>query len=396
MAGLLESGCAPEAKETMRSIQRLGIGLVAGLVFVCGWGNNGVNLRSTLGFTSVSAVYAKEAQVKNDSPAAAKRPKAAGAKAGGNAAATKAVASPAAQQLPNVGQQITPLAPFDSTFEPLVPGAAILPKYPNWQAGQAVSSAVSPDGNTLLVLTSGYNRIFNPLGTPHGGYINIDSTAYDYSGSEEYVFIYDIAKGRPLQKQVVTIPNSYSGIVFDPSGKAFYVSGGMGDYPFVNGKPGPVKSGTVFPGPGDDVHVFALSADGTTWAEQQELVMGHKTGLGLNATPTNQQIAVNNMIAVQPMAAGVGISSDGQRLAVANYYNDSLTLFTGGLGNWTKVTPDIDLRPGSSGSPVYLWDGGVVGIIDKRDSLRPAYSIAIAIHYAIELAQRYGAPWQSP
>ncbi len=57
---------------------------------------------------------------------------------------------------------------------------------------------------------------------------------------------------------------------------------------------------------------------------------------------------------------------------------------------------DIDLRPGSSGSPVYLWDGGVVGIIDKRDSLRPAYSIAIAIHYAIELAQRYGAPWQSP
>jgi hypothetical protein len=254
--------------------------------------------------------------------------------------------APAAQQIPNVGQQITPLAPFDSTFEPLVPGAAILPKYPAWQVGQAVSSAVSPDGNTLLVLTSGFNRIYNPLGTPYGGYINLDATNIDYSSSKEYVFIYDISQGAPVQKQVVTIPNSYNGLVFDPSGKAFYVSGGMGDYPFVNGSPAPVKSGAVFTGPGDNVHVFALGSDQITWAEQTELVMGHLTGLGLNATPSNQQIAVNNQVAVQPMAAGVAISSDGQTLAVANYYNDSLTMFTGGLGNWTMVTPDIDLRPG--------------------------------------------------
>ena len=55
---------------------------------------------------------------------------------------------------------------------------------------------------------------------------------------------------------------------------------------------------------------------------------------------------------------------------------------------------DIHLRPGNSGSPVYRPDGGVIGVVDKRDSLRPAYSIAVAIHYAIELAQRYGAPWR--
>ena len=54
---------------------------------------------------------------------------------------------------------------------------------------------------------------------------------------------------------------------------------------------------------------------------------------------------------------------------------------------------DIHLRPGNSGSPVYRPGGGVIGVIDKRDSLRPAYSIAVAIHYAIELAQHYGAPW---
>jgi len=54
---------------------------------------------------------------------------------------------------------------------------------------------------------------------------------------------------------------------------------------------------------------------------------------------------------------------------------------------------DIHLRPGNSGSPVYRPGGGVIGVVDKRDSLRPSYSIAVAIHYAIELAQRYEAPW---
>jgi len=54
---------------------------------------------------------------------------------------------------------------------------------------------------------------------------------------------------------------------------------------------------------------------------------------------------------------------------------------------------EIRLRGGNSGSPVYLQGGEIIGVVDKRDSLRPAYSIAVAIHYAIELAQRYGAPW---
>ena len=57
---------------------------------------------------------------------------------------------------------------------------------------------------------------------------------------------------------------------------------------------------------------------------------------------------------------------------------------------------DIRLRPGNSGSPVYLPNGGVIGVVDKRDSLRVDYSIAVAIHYAIELANRYGAHWRAP
>ncbi len=227
-------------------------------------------------------------------------------------------ASPA-QTLPNLGQQITPLAPSNSRFEPMNPD---LPDNPAWLAGQAVTTVVSPDGKTLLVLTSGYNRVYNTDGAP-----------FKLSDSKEYVFIYDISKHTPVRKQVVQVPNTYSGIVFDPSGKAFYVSGGMDDFPFDKA--------------GDNVHIIALSADGT-WVEQPgtELALGHRAGLGL-AVPNDGLVPINSMVFVQPCAAGVAISNDGKTLVVANYYNDSITVFNGGLGNWSKGT-ELDLRPGKS------------------------------------------------
>ncbi len=142
-----------------------------------------------------------------------------------------------------MGQQITPLAPQDSRFETLNPD---LSDNPAWLAGQAVTTVVSPDQKTLLVLTSGYNRVYNtntPI--PH------------WPDSNEYVFIYDISTPTPVKKQVVQIPNTYNGIVFDPSGKAFYVSGGSDD----------------------NVHIFTLNAAGT-WEEQPgtALALGHSIG----------------------------------------------------------------------------------------------------------------------
>jgi len=62
------------------------------------------------------------------------------------------------QALPNMGQQITPLVPQGSRFVPMNPD---LSDKPAWLAGQAVTTVVSPDHKTLLVLTSGYNRVFN-------------------------------------------------------------------------------------------------------------------------------------------------------------------------------------------------------------------------------------------
>ena len=59
------------------------------------------------------------------------------------------------------GAFITPTAAAGADFRPLNPD---LPTRPDFVAGQAVSTAVSPDGNTLLVLTSGYNRNNGPDG----------------------------------------------------------------------------------------------------------------------------------------------------------------------------------------------------------------------------------------
>src|SRR5271157_4012232 len=225
---------------------------------------------------------------------------------------TANVSVPDVRLLPNMSQQITPLAPKDSRFETLNPD---LSDHPTWLAGQAVTTVVSPDHKTLLVLTSGYNRLYNTnTPVPH------------WPDSNEYVFIYDISTATPVKKQVVQIPNTYNGIVFDPSGKAFYVSGCSDD----------------------NIHVVALNATGT-WEEQPgtALALGHGMGNGLVGKADVGAGSINLQVGVKPCAAGVAISNDGQTLVVTNYYNDSITVFNGGLGNWLKAR-ECDLRPGKS------------------------------------------------
>jgi len=119
------------------------------------------------------------------------------------------------QQLPNMGQQITPLAPTGSALQFLNPGLA--PPAQDWLASQAVTSVVSPDHKTMLVMTSGYNRYFTSNVQPATG-----GTAYYAPDSNEYVFVFDISTPTPVQNQVVQMPFAYSGIVFDPSNLAFH------------------------------------------------------------------------------------------------------------------------------------------------------------------------------
>ncbi|MHB1795907.1 MAG: YncE family protein [Acidobacteriaceae bacterium] len=236
------------------------------------------------------------------------------------------------QSVPNMDQFVTPLAPANSTFEFLDTGLQVsdphntnIPKV-EWMAGQAVSTAISPDGTTLLVLTSGFNRVFQS-----------DSLAWDHGldpvMSAEYVFIYNIAGHTPVFQQLVKVPNTYHGLAWDPiaANHTFYVSGGMGDWPYGRSL--------------DNVHIFTQDQTTLVWAQTGELSLGHTAGNGIPATSNG--VGVNSGVAISPCAAGVAISSDGQTLVVANYENDSITVFTGGLGNWSTGN-ELDLRPGKA------------------------------------------------
>src|SRR5689334_19178852 len=59
------------------------------------------------------------------------------------------------------GQHITPTALPGSVQQFLNPG---LPGYPNFVAGEAVRSQLSPDGKTLAVLCAGQNSLDKPDG----------------------------------------------------------------------------------------------------------------------------------------------------------------------------------------------------------------------------------------
>ncbi len=204
---------------------------------------------------------------------------------------------PAAQVLPNTGQRITPTAPRGARFQSLNPG---LSDFPQYLAGQAVTTVVSPDKRTMLVLTSGFNRLNATSGPNLGNQIDADSN--------EYVFVYSLANKLPIKKQVVQVPNTYSGIVFDPSGTTFYVSGGVDD----------------------NVHIYDQGTSG--WAERtgSPIALGHTAGVGLVA---------------QPEAAGLAITADGTKMVVADYYNDSVSVLTKASNTWQK-TGELDLRPG--------------------------------------------------
>lgn len=201
----------------------------------------------------------------------------------------------------STGARITPLAAPGAVFEtldPEIPGAA------EFRAGQGVTTAVSPDGKTLLVLTSGYNY-WSDAAT--------NTVAYD-----EYVFVYDVSAGKPVKTQVIKVPNTFMGIVWNPKGDEFYVSGGVND----------------------NVHVFRKS--GEAWAQSGDpIALGHATGVGLDTKGVDSI----GWLKTPPLAAGLAVNRSGDRLIVANMENDTVSLID--LIN-RNVLAEIDLRPGKN------------------------------------------------
>ncbi len=192
------------------------------------------------------------------------------------------------------GKRITPLATRGAHFETLSPE---LPDFPHYVAGQAMSTAVDPTGGTLLILTTGFNRIKDQ-----------NDKQIDYA-SNEYVFVYDISGPTPHKKEVLKVPNTFAGIAFAPGGEHFYVAGGKDD----------------------NLHAFRKRAG--AWREDGDAVkLGHTMG-GLGLVPGKEALA----------SAGVAVTGDGKFAVVANLYNDSLTVVD--LGK-RSIASEIELRPG--------------------------------------------------
>ncbi len=205
----------------------------------------------------------------------------------------RSIGDPTIVHLPT-GADITPLAAPGSSITELDPKRT---DYPALRAGYAMSLALSPDGCTLALLTSGYNT----LEDEHHRTI-VKSRA-------EYVFFYDVSAGKAVEKQVVALPNAFVGLAFAGSGDRLYVSGGSDD----------------------SVHVLEQGAEGT-WSDVRVVRLGHDKGLGLNQGP---------------LTAGLAVALNGDMVAVANHENDSLSV----LDERKNTVFEVDLRPG----------GGVAG-----------------------------------
>jgi DNA-binding beta-propeller fold protein YncE len=218
-----------------------------------------------------------------------------------------------AQVVLPTGATITPIAAPGSVFQPL---KVALPDYPDFQPDSAETTAVSPDGKTLLILTSGYN-------------LNLDANGnYQPADSTEFVFVYDLSSPSvPVEKQVVLVPNAFSGLVWSPDGTKFYVAGGQDD----------------------NLHTYALSNG--QWTEAgTPVALGHKGDL------------MNKETEVGPTTGGVGVTADGGTVIVANYETDSITSVDVVHG---VVLQEYDLRPGrinpaQSGVPGGEFPFGVV------------------------------------
>jgi DNA-binding beta-propeller fold protein YncE len=195
--------------------------------------------------------------------------------------------APQRESIPT-GQLISPLAAPGAVFQRLNPGLADLPAF---TVDHAASMALSPDGHTLLILTSGFNRNVGQDGK------NIAAL------SNEYVFVEGLARAGLKQRQVLQVPNTFLGIAWAPAGDQFYVSGGVDD----------------------DVIEYAVT-DGR-FQIGRTFKLGHKAGNGAK---------------VPPSSAGLAVSPDGRRLLVANLQNDSVSLIDLGSG----ASFELDLRPG--------------------------------------------------
>jgi YVTN family beta-propeller protein len=214
------------------------------------------------------------------------------------------------------GQVITPTAAPGSTIQVLSTG---LRSDGNADAAEAVNTALSPDGKSLLVLTSGWNKgnrrpdgtsiTFPTLDPITGGPVGTTTLS-------EWVFVYSVNSDRTVTKQQqINIPSTYSGLVWAPDGTRFYVSGGQDDRVYVYR-----SNGSQFV---PDVPFVLLGHN-----SNQNAPFPKYDGSILKGTKAAQAVTFGgtSLIVGGAVVAGLGLSRDGRTLVTANFENDSISI----------------------------------------------------------------------
>jgi YVTN family beta-propeller protein len=179
----------------------------------------------------------------------------------------------------------------------------------------AIKSQLSPDGNTLAVITAGYNTV----------YTGANNSTLDRADSTQYIFIYDVSganKAHPMLAQVIHQNNAFDGLAWNGN-QTLYGTGGADDKVYVYNR--------------------GSAAPSTRWSQTAAIALNHTKGIGSG---------------VKPNAGGLAVSADGRNLVVVNNYNDSISVID--TGSNTLVS-EYDLRPfntsGQQGVPggEYPW-----------------------------------------
>lgn len=211
------------------------------------------------------------------------------------------------------GQVITPTAAAGALFQDLDPGQSTAPAL---RAGQAAALAISPDGQRLVILTSGFNLYYGDDGNPVP-----ELTA-------DYVFLFDISGRYPRQTQVFPLTNTFEGLAWSPESDRFFVSGGSDDT------------------------IVEFIRSGPRFEAGRTFHLGHTACVGISESPGYWGVGQRKC---GPVVAGLAVSPDGTRLLVANIQNDSVSLIDLAQG---RVVAEQDLRPGIIGPRHHGEPGG--------------------------------------
>ncbi|MGF6976229.1 DNA-binding beta-propeller fold protein YncE [Paraburkholderia sp. JPY465] len=163
----------------------------------------------------------------------------------------------------------------------------------------AIKSQLSPDGNTLAVITAGYNTV----------YTGASNSTLDKTDSTQYIFIYDVSganKAAPKLVQAIHQNNAFDGLAWNGN-QTLYGTGGADDAVYVYSRPSALPS--------------------AQWSQTAAIALNHSKGVGSG---------------VKPNAGGLALSGNGRILVVANNYNDSITIID---TTSNTVMSEYDLRP---------------------------------------------------